>query len=191
MKRTLAIVLCLLMLLCVLPAGTAVADGELPFTDVNENDIYYDAVVWAYQNGITSGTSATTFSPDKIILKKEMVQMAWRAAGSPEPFGSGCYYTDIRESAYYYKAAKWAWENCLNMDDWDNPHLFNSKAKLKGYEVLHWAIAAKYKEGPISIAYASEGTGYTEYCTRGMAVYILYKIVCFNATPDPYHFPGV
>ena len=173
MKRTLAIVLCVLMMLCFLPASATMAEGELPFTDVDENAFYYDAVVWAYQNGITSGTSATTFSPDKIITRREMAQMAWAAAGRPMPATSFNPFKDVQESAYYFNAAKWAWENGVFVPF---GRTFNPKAQCKGYEVLRFALGAKFGEGPIGVS-VSMNQG---YCSRAMAVYTLYMIVDQN-----------
>ncbi|MDY3712078.1 MAG: S-layer homology domain-containing protein [Agathobaculum sp.] len=56
-----------------------------PFTDVNMGAYYYDAVLWAVENGITSGTSATAFSPDASCTRAQAVTFLWRAAGSPVP----------------------------------------------------------------------------------------------------------
>ena len=86
-------------------------EPALAFTDVTERDYYYDAVLWAVENGITSGTSATTFSPDANVSRAQMVTFLWRAAGSPEPQSSVNPFTDVSSSAYYYDAVLWAVEN--------------------------------------------------------------------------------
>ena len=86
-------------------------EPALAFTDVTERGYYYDAVLWAVENGITSGTSATTFSPDANVSRTQMVTFLWRAAGSPEPQSSVNPFTDISSSAYYYDAVLWAVEN--------------------------------------------------------------------------------
>ena len=64
-------------------AGCPVVEAENPFTDVKETDFYYDAVLWAVENGITTGTSATTFSPFKTCSRAEVVTFLWRAHGKP------------------------------------------------------------------------------------------------------------
>ncbi len=80
----------------------------LPFTDVHTGDYYYDAVAWAVENGVTSGTSATTFSPNNACTRAQIVTFLWRAAGSPEPEATVNPFTDVSTSAYYYDAVLWA-----------------------------------------------------------------------------------
>ena len=82
-----------------------------PFTDVKEGAYYYDAVLWAVENGITGGTTATTFSPNASCTRAQAVTFLWRAAGSPAPKSSVNPFTDVKESAYYYEAVLWAAEN--------------------------------------------------------------------------------
>lgn len=53
-----------------------------PFTDVHYGDYFYQAVLWAVENGITMGTSATTFSPDATVTRAQVVTFLWRANGS-------------------------------------------------------------------------------------------------------------
>lgn len=86
-------------------------EPALAFTDVTERDYYYDAVLWAVENGVTSGTSSVTFSPDANVSRAQMVTFLWRAAGSPEPQSSVNPFTDVSSSAYYYDAVLWAVEN--------------------------------------------------------------------------------
>jgi len=83
---------------------------ELPFTDVSEGIYYHDAVRWAVEEGITNGTSATTFSPDGPCTRANIVTFLWRSAGEPEPQGSLNPFTDVVEGTYYYKAVLWAVE---------------------------------------------------------------------------------
>lgn len=86
-----------------------------PFTDV-PNDVYYhDAVLWAYENNITNGTSATTFSPDSTCTRGQVVTFLWRACGNPEPETTNNPFTDIKEEDYYYKAVLWAVEKGITI----------------------------------------------------------------------------
>ena len=80
------------------------------FVDVPANVYYYDAVQWAVKNGITYGTSDTTFSPDASCTRAQMAAFLWRAAGCPEPKGTSSF-TDVPSDAYYAKAVAWAVEN--------------------------------------------------------------------------------
>ena len=82
----------------------------LPFVDVPTGAYYYDAVAWAVENDITTGTSATTFGPDIICTRAQMVTFLWRAAGSPEPESTVNPFTDVSAGAYYYDAVLWAVE---------------------------------------------------------------------------------
>ena len=80
------------------------------FVDVAADAYYYDAVLWAAKNGITSGTSATTFSPDNACTRAQMATFLWRAAGSPKPAGTNPF-VDVPADAYYADAVQWAYEN--------------------------------------------------------------------------------
>ncbi len=82
-----------------------------PFADVYYDDYYFDSVLWAVESKITAGTSATTFSPEKVITRAEVVTMLWRAAGSPAPQFDWNPFTDVSTDAYYYNAVLWAVEN--------------------------------------------------------------------------------
>ena len=82
---------------------------ENPFSDVAEGTYYYDAVLWAVECGITTGTSETTFSPNATVSRAQTVTFLWRQAGSPvaevkNPF------TDVAADAYYADATTWAVE---------------------------------------------------------------------------------
>lgn len=81
-----------------------------PFTDIDSSDYYYKAVLWAVENGVTSGTSATTFSPNKVCSRAEIVTFLWRAAKEPEPEAATDSFVDVKSESYYSKAAKWAAE---------------------------------------------------------------------------------
>ena len=81
------------------------------FNDVNPGDYFYDAVNWAVEKGITTGTSATTFSPNASCTRAQIVTFLWRASGSPEPKTASNPFTDVAANAYYRKAVLWAVEN--------------------------------------------------------------------------------
>ena len=81
--------------------------SSTPFTDVDATAYYYEAVLWAVEQNITSGTSATTFSPDAVVTRGQTVTFLWRNAGSP-PTASGSSFTDVTAGAYYAEAVIWA-----------------------------------------------------------------------------------
>ena len=88
-------------------AGEPEVSGSHSFTDVKTGSYYEKAVIWAAQNGITSGTTATTFSPNDNCTRAQIVTFLWRAAGEPEVSGSHPF-TDVKTSAYYEKPVVWA-----------------------------------------------------------------------------------
>ena len=86
--------------------GSPEANGDNPFVDVDVDAYYYDAVLWAAEKGITTGTSDTTFSPDDPCTRGQMVTFLWRANGSP--VASGHDFEDVPSDAYYASAVAWA-----------------------------------------------------------------------------------
>jgi uncharacterized repeat protein (TIGR02543 family) len=80
-----------------------------PFTDVGENDWFYDAVGYAYLNGLMNGTSDTTFSPNATSSRAMIVTVLWRIAGSPAATGTNAF-TDLTQD-WYRQAVQWAVEN--------------------------------------------------------------------------------
>lgn len=85
-------------------------DGTLPFTDVRETDWFYDDVVFAYENGLFSGTTATTFSPYAPMTRAMLVTVLYRLEGEPAVTGrSG--FSDVTIGSYYEAAVTWAADN--------------------------------------------------------------------------------
>ena len=83
---------------------------EHPFTDVKSTGFYYKAMLWAVENGITAGTTPTTFGPNKACTRAQVVTFLWRAQGEPEPTTTDCPFTDVKSNSAYYKAILWAVE---------------------------------------------------------------------------------
>lgn len=81
------------------------------FTDVLTTDYYAEPVQWAVENGITSGTSITTFSPNQVCTRAQAMTFLWKAAGMPEPVNTSNPFQDVQQDTYYYKAVLWAVEN--------------------------------------------------------------------------------
>ena len=79
----------------------------MPFTDVPVGSYYYDAVLWAVENGITKGTSDTRFSPDDTCTRAQIVTFLWRSEKSPAA-GSRNPFADVKSTAYYADAVLWA-----------------------------------------------------------------------------------
>ena len=85
--------------------------SENPFKDVKEGKFYYKAVLWAVENGITTGKTPTTFEPGGDCSRAEFVTFLWRTVGKPEPELAGTEFTDVKEGKFYYKPMLWAVEN--------------------------------------------------------------------------------
>ena len=79
----------------------------MPFTDVPVGSYYYDAVLWAVENGITKGTSDTTFSPNMTCTRAQIVAFLWRSEKSPAA-GTANPFADVKSTAYYADAVLWA-----------------------------------------------------------------------------------
>lgn len=92
------------------PEPTDPEPPENPFTDVSETDFYYDAVLWAAGEGITSGTSETTFGPNDPCRRAQVVTFLWRAMGSPKALNRINPFADVKQTDYYYEAVLWAVE---------------------------------------------------------------------------------
>ena len=89
-------------------AGSPTPKTEaMPFEDVLDGSYYYEAVLWAVENGITVGTSATTFSPELTCSRAHIVTFLWRAANSPSAKTANPF-TDVAADAYYIDAVLWA-----------------------------------------------------------------------------------
>ena len=79
----------------------------MPFADVPAGSYYYDAVLWAVENGITKGTSDTTFSPDATCSRAQIVTFLWRSEKSPAA-GTANPFADVKSTIYYADAVLWA-----------------------------------------------------------------------------------
>ncbi|MEO0492979.1 MAG: S-layer homology domain-containing protein [Actinomycetota bacterium] len=87
--------------------GRPVPSAPAPFTDVVPGSFYEDAVTWMAAEGITTGTSPTTFTPDRLITRAETITFLWRAAGEPSG-DSGHGFVDVEPSDFYARAVAWA-----------------------------------------------------------------------------------
>ena len=170
------------------------------FNDVKAGAYYADAVAWAVANGITSGTSSTTFSPDEGCTRGQVVTFLWRAAGSPEPTGAKNPFRDVKESDYFYKAVMWAVENgvtsgtssttfspnnvCTRGQIVTFQWRANGQPKPKGsanpfkdvkaddyfYSAVLWAVENNVTAGTSKTTFSPNDT-----CTRGQVVTFLFR----------------
>ena len=81
--------------------------AAMPFTDVPAGSYFEKAVLWAVENGITKGTSDTTFSPNMTCTRAQIVAFLWRSEKSPAA-GTANPFADVKSTAYYADAVLWA-----------------------------------------------------------------------------------
>ena len=173
---------------------------ENPFVDVPDDSFYIDAVLWAAEKGITSGTSATTFSPNNAVTRAEAVTFLWRVAGSPEPNQTENPFKDIAEGDYFYKAVLWAVEKGITVgvaEDRFAPYEQSNRAQIvtflwraagstapaassnpfsdvrEGdffYNAVLWAV-----ENGITVGLTNTSFGASDACNRAQMVTFLYR----------------
>lgn len=159
------------------------------FNDVLETDYFADAVLWAVQEKITSGTSATTFSPNETCTKAQILTFLWRANSSPEPT-INTPFSDIKETDYFYKAALWASEKSLVSGTVFNGNTPCTRSATVSYlwklagspsapaasftdvsnMAVSWAVSKNITSGTSATTFSPEAT-----CTRGQIVTFLYR----------------
>ena len=106
------------------------------FIDVPAGSYYYDAVLWAVENGITTGASASRFDPNGICTRAQAVTFLWRIAGSPAPRLRTMPFTDVPAGSYYYDAVLWAVENGITEGTSDttfSPNMTCSRAQIVAF----------------------------------------------------------
>ena len=108
-----------------------------PFTDVTDpKAYYYKAILWAYENGITKGVSATEFGRKKTVSRRDMLVFLYKQQGSPAPTLTQSPYSDVTDpKAYYYKAVMWAYEKGIERGSGGK---FNGKTNCLRETVVLW-----------------------------------------------------
>ena len=105
MRRISPLLLALVLLAGMFPVSAA----DTGFADVRPSDYFAQAVDWALEEGVTAGTSDTTFSPNDTVTRAQAVTFLWRAAGSPQPASAVSPFRDVADPGqYYYIPVLWA-----------------------------------------------------------------------------------
>ena len=86
------------------------ADTVNPFTDVSKDSVYYNAILWAVEKGITKGTTETTFDPNAVCTRGQIVTFLFRASGN-EKVATGTDFADVAAGSYCADAVAWAVAN--------------------------------------------------------------------------------
>ena len=173
--------------------------GSFNFHDMSRFDYFYDAVKWAAENGIASGTGRYTFSPDAVCTRAQTVTFLWRAAGSPMPRYRTCAFTDVDSRDYYYNAVLWAVEQGITTGltattfgpdvtvsrgqvatflyraaSASKPNTFNPFTDVKttayNYDAILWAYDNRITTGTSDTTFSPDAS-----CTRAQIVTFLYR----------------
>ena len=139
---------------------------DMPFTDVKEEDWFYGAVVYAYQNSILTGTGETTFSPNGPMTRSMLVTALWRLEGEPEASGASGF-PDVKPDAWYAEAVDWASQTGLvsgtgagfdpegSVTREQIASILYRYAKLKGWDVSKTASLQDFADGADTSAWAT------------------------------------
>lgn len=193
MKRTIPALLVFSLLLGALamPVGAA---GTTGFRDVSAKDYFYEPVSWAVEKAVTTGTTATTFSPQDTCTRAQILTFLWRAVGKPVPTIQNPF-SDVKAEQYYYQAALWAYEKnmvtgssfhgdkpCTRAEavtyqwqlagsppGYSNPFT-DVTHKSACHQAVGWAVAENITNGTSATTFSPNQT-----CTRGQIVTFLWR----------------
>ena len=132
------------------------AGFENPFTDVPENDWFFDDVKFVYQNGLMNGTSSTTFSSDGTTSRGMIVTILWRMTGSLDMKDEiwGYPFQDVDANAYYAAAVYWAQLNGI-ADDYGDNTFWPDKTITRGQMAVMLYRYAQHKGYDTTPAYVT------------------------------------
>lgn len=124
-------------------AFAAACNGVInnPFKDVNYQLYYFDAVIWAGENGITQGTEFDTFDPNSICTREQMVTFLWRAEGCPTPESDTMPFVDVEAGRFSYDAVLWAAENHITLGTSDTTFSPTDTVTREQVVTLLWRTA--------------------------------------------------
>lgn len=185
------------MCLCVLISCSCIATARAVsgFRDVDAAAYYADAVDWAVSEGITAGTTPTTFAPNRTCTEAEILTFLWRANASPESSVENPF-PNISTDSYYYEPVRWAYANGMltgsafdpakpckrsaavkylwqaaGSPDTSTGVVFTDIPANSGYqEAVAWAVQNQITAGTGNTVFSPDGI-----CTRAQIVTFLYR----------------
>ena len=128
---------------------------------MKETDYFYDAVYWAVENGVTTGTSEKKFSPAEVCTRAQVMTFLWRTMGSPEPTSDRNLFEDLHSSDYFYKAVLWAVEK--NITAGTSETEFSPNAPCTRGQVMTFLWAAESRPAPKRYASGFTDVNSSEY----------------------------
>ena len=123
-------------------AGSPTPYGKNPFGDVFVGSYCYDAVLWAYQRGITNGTDPTTFSPNKTVTRGQAMTYLHRFAGSVDA-SYGVSFADVSPNAYYAPAIRWA--TSRGITNGTSPTTFSPDAPCTRAQIVTFLYRSRFR----------------------------------------------
>ena len=123
-------------------AGSPTPYGKNPFGDVFVGSYCYDAVLWAYQRGITNGTDSTTFSPNKTVTRGQAMTYLHRFAGSVDASYS-VSFADVSPNAYYAPAIRWAISQGIT--NGTSPSTFSPDAPCTKAQIVTFLYRSRFR----------------------------------------------
>lgn len=201
--------LCCILVALALVLLTAGSAAAAQFSDVKSTDYFARPVDWAVTNGVTAGTSATTFSPDATCTRAQVMMFLWRSNSSPEPAFRNNPFRDVTESDYFYKAVMWAlnagittgtstttfepnaactrgqvmtflWRNAGSTEVTVEVPFDDVKKTDYFYKPVQWAVRNRITAGTGARTF-SPGAA----CTRGQVMTFLYQYMGGSEIPQP------
>lgn len=196
-RRLLTLIMAVIMVVGSLPATTLAATKAGNFTDVDSNDYFYNPVKWAIEKKVTSGTTATTFSPKDDCTRGQIVTFLYKA-GNGSPFSNAKTFSDVKKGKYYYDPVSWAVSKNITSGTSSTTFSPNQSCTRAQAVTFLWRFAGspnattskfidvkegKYYYTAVSWAVSkgiTAGTSETEFspnqiCTRAQIVTFLYK----------------
>ena len=169
------------------------------FIDVPLDSYFYEAVMWAVENGVTTGASASRFDPNSVCTRAQAMTFLWRAAGSPAPKLRAIPFADVPAGSYYYDAVLWAVENGITEGTSDtrfSPNATCSRAQIVAFlwrsekspaassrnpfadvkssayyaDAVLWAVKEDITEGTTNTTFSPDAD-----CTRAQIVTFLWR----------------
>ena len=113
---------------------------ESPFSDVEPDDYFYNAVLWAAENGITAGIGDGLFGPYYVCTRSQAMTFLWRAKGSPEHETEESPFSDVEPDDFYYAAVLWAVEHHVTVGIGDG--LFGSNDECTRGQIITFLYKA-------------------------------------------------
>lgn len=199
-KKAIAkIISTILLLILAVPAHAIASFQDVPYTAY-----YIDAVTWGVEQGVASGTTVATFSPNDNCTKAQILSFIWRANGSPEPTINNPF-SDLNGSEYYYKAALWSVTQGIGIGDkrfnGDEPctrsnamlymwktagqptpttkATFSDIQKTNNEEAISWGVENKITSGTSATTFSPD-----TICTRAQIMSFLYRYHCDEAAAN-------